>query len=370
MSPARTSPLTRVIFQVHLWGGLALGIYAFLIGLTGSVLVFHEEIRQQMSPPLSVVESTEPPRLGVIRAGVQAHYPDLYPWSLEAPWEAGDPWSSWVQWPGGGKMVYADATGRVIGEMTTDGTWLAVFERFHSVLLLPRGGRLVNGLAGLGVVVVGLSGLVLWWPARGGWNTAFQIVRRSGWKGLVFDLHRVGGVLTLGFVVLFGLTGAYFTWASAYRQIVAAVLPTTPVAPVVRIDAEGPQLPIDELVASAQRALPGARLVRVLMPSDDRQPVTVVLAYGETRADRQMRTSQLTIHPHTAVVLAIDDYRQRRAGDHLIAWLGPLHTGNFSGMMVKVWAVGGLTLPALFVTGFLMWNNRILVPRLRQRRRR
>jgi uncharacterized iron-regulated membrane protein len=54
-------------------------------------------------------------------------------------------------------------------------------------------------------------------------------------------------------------------------------------------------------------------------------------------------------------------YANRGAGDHVISLLGPLHTGHFGGLTVKiVWALAGLAMPALFVTGFLMWWNRVL----------
>jgi uncharacterized iron-regulated membrane protein len=75
----------------------------------------------------------------------------------------------------------------------------------------------------------------------------------------------------------------------------------------------------------------------------------------------------VTLNPHTAEVLAIDDFRQRRAGDHVVSWMGPLHTGHFGGLGLKiVWALAGLAMPALFITGFLMWCNRVLAPRLRR----
>ena len=39
----KRSIVHRVVFQLHLWAGLSLGIYALLIGVTGSILVFREE---------------------------------------------------------------------------------------------------------------------------------------------------------------------------------------------------------------------------------------------------------------------------------------------------------------------------------------
>ncbi len=361
--------LTRATFQIHLWGGLALGLYVFFIGLTGSVLVFHEEILHLMSPRPRIVVTESTPNLEQIRAGIQAGNPGWHPWSLEAPWESGESWGSYLLKPGsGGKMVFADTEGRVVGEINIKGTWLELCEQFHSFLLIPKG-RLYNGIAGLVLVALALSGLYLWWPARGKWNTAFRIVRRSNWKGWVYDLHRVGGALMLGFIVLSGITGGYFTWSAVYKDIVASLLPSKPKQKAAPVLTEGTRLPVDQLVAAAQHAMPETKLVRVLVPKESKQAVTVVLAHGTTRDDRARNTSQLTLHPHSGEVLAIDDYRQRRIGDHLVSWLGPLHTGHFGGFWVKVvWALAGLSLPAMFITGFLMWCNRVLAPRLARRK--
>ena len=47
------------------------------------------------------------------------------------------------------------------------------------------------------------------------------------------------------------------------------------------------------------------------------------------------------------------------AGDVVIAWMSPLHVGNFGGTGVRVaWLVLGLAPPMLFVTGFIMWGVR------------
>ena len=127
----RKSFLKRAVFQVHLWGGLSLGVYAFLIGVTGSALVFHEELMHSMSPPPEIAVTGGAANLEGIRAGIQAHYPDWYPWSLESPKGPGVPWRSDPSKPGGGgKMVYADANGQVVGETKTQGTWLELFEKF------------------------------------------------------------------------------------------------------------------------------------------------------------------------------------------------------------------------------------------------
>src|SRR5689334_14939821 len=42
--------LRRAAFQVHVWVGLAFGLYALVIGLTGALLVFRPELQARAYP--------------------------------------------------------------------------------------------------------------------------------------------------------------------------------------------------------------------------------------------------------------------------------------------------------------------------------
>jgi uncharacterized iron-regulated membrane protein len=57
-----------------------------------------------------------------------------------------------------------------------------------------------------------------------------------------------------------------------------------------------------------------------------------------------------------------------RFGDQVLFWLARLHFGRFAGVPVEIiWTVFGLAPAVLFVTGTLMWWNRVLRPWMRGR---
>ena len=61
---------------------------------------------------------------------------------------------------------------------------------------------------------------------------------------------------------------------------------------------------------------------------------------------------------------------RRSAGDIFLRWFYYLHFGNFMGWKVKaLWVVLGLIPSMLFVTGLIMWWNRVITPKLTSRRR-
>jgi uncharacterized iron-regulated membrane protein len=77
-------------------------------------------------------------------------------------------------------------------------------------------------------------------------------------------------------------------------------------------------------------------------------------------------------HPFSALV----DYLEPldpvsllpRRGDIALEWLARLHFGRFAGIKTKwTWAILGVIPPVLFITGAVMWWNRVLKPFRRTR---
>ena len=47
--------LRKAIFQIHLWTGIGLGIYVVLISVSGSAIVFRNELYKSLWPPPKLV---------------------------------------------------------------------------------------------------------------------------------------------------------------------------------------------------------------------------------------------------------------------------------------------------------------------------
>jgi uncharacterized iron-regulated membrane protein len=80
-------------------------------------------------------------------------------------------------------------------------------------------------------------------------------------------------------------------------------------------------------------------------------------------------------HPFSALVDFLEPLdplsNVPRRGDLALEWLARLHFGRFAGIKTKwTWAILGVIPPVLFITGAVMWWNRVLKPfRLRRTRR-
>src|ERR1700730_12866348 len=52
--------LRRALFQVHLWSGILVGLYILMIAVTGSVLVYRNELYRAATPPPIIPKGSGP----------------------------------------------------------------------------------------------------------------------------------------------------------------------------------------------------------------------------------------------------------------------------------------------------------------------
>lgn len=158
------------MFQIHLWLGLLLVIYAVMIGVSGSILVLREEFQEWtgLNPKVPPILAEGHTLIGFSGASdaVRAKYPKarigfVYPPRKENPGyyvlvANGRERLSVTVHPYSGEILLAEGPKR---------NWLLWFGQMHYFLLMDRNpGFLINGIASALLVVMSLSGLVIWWP--------------------------------------------------------------------------------------------------------------------------------------------------------------------------------------------------------------
>ncbi len=170
----RTIPLRAWLFQVHLWTGIIAGLYAIAIGVTGSILVFREEIGEWESSSFSHV--TPRPRQPYaspdewLAAARKAAGPKLT-LNFTFPEKHGDALIAGTFSPAGSHRFFFDPyTAEFLGVHARTGGALTFIEHLHHNLLLGRTGRLWDGIGALSLLLLSVTGIVIWWPGRRLWK--------------------------------------------------------------------------------------------------------------------------------------------------------------------------------------------------------
>ena len=220
--------LRRALFQVHLWSGIAVGLYVIAICVSGSVLVYRSELRQTFEPqPRFVTVAGARLSQDALAAAAERAYPGS---TVSRIIERDDPARAvTVTLNRGGspqQILFDPYTGEDLGNrlplpyrLTT---WLL---ELHDNLLFGETGRDVNGVGSILLTVLGVTGAVIWWPGVAGWRRALGVDFRAHWRRLIWTLHGAIGIWTVLFLLMWGLTGIYLTIPEPFNALADAIEP-------------------------------------------------------------------------------------------------------------------------------------------------
>jgi len=310
--------LRKAIFQIHLWTGIALGLYVFVISVSGSAIVFRNESYTALWPgPRIVAIGSHKFTHDELRDAARRAYPQYkVSWIWDSK-QANQATEIWMDRQGHKKQRLFDPyTGQDLGEsrpyLIQVMAWLL---DLHVNLLSGKVGRLINGVCAVFVLALSLTGAVLWWPGSRRWRRGLTIQATSNWKLFNWELHSVVGLWMLPFVLMFGFVGVYAGFPGPFQALVNKIAPL-----------------------DVYRPIPEASLV----PNIPVVPVSTPIPRARFRP-------------------------KYSTGDKIIRWFSYLHFGNFAGWPSKaLWVIIGLAPAFLFVTGALMWWNRVISPSARR----
>ena len=218
--------IRRALFQVHLWTAIALALYLVMLSLTGSLLVYRNEINILVAtrkPPFDPKASKLTPQQ--IREAAQRAYPE---WTVTAVSERitrRTPAYEVALERGTGEVEkkgrYFDPyTGKDLGDTFTRGErYLYRVVELHDNLLLDTDGKFWNGVGSIVVTVTCLTGLVVWWPGIARWKRSLVVRWSSGWRRFNWDLHSAFGFWLFLFLLMWGVSGIYLGIPDPFTHI-------------------------------------------------------------------------------------------------------------------------------------------------------
>jgi len=353
----------RVLFQVHLWLGVLTGLYIFVVCATGAALVFRIDMQRAMHPDLFTPRTSGSLADPIaVMASVQKAYPESRVSGIEAPTTTRPTYLAYaVSGDRFATLLLDPVSAELLGEVPEQ-SFVRTLQDLHFDLLGGSRGRLVNGVGALVLLGMCVTGVVIWWPGRSNWTRSLMVDFGRQWRRVNWDLHSALGFWTVALIAMWAATGAYFVFPTPIRLAVNRISPltnaATPQSQPAQTVASRPSW--RALVDAAQRRVPGQHVARVVLPSSDTSPFLVMFSRVQPTPGNPELTS-VYLDQYTGETLTVPSLARRSAGDIVMAWLTPLHVGNFGGNGIRVaWLLLGLAPPVLFVTGFIMWWTRVV----------
>lgn len=372
-SKPRSSRWRGWMFQAHLYAGLAAGLALSVIGLSGALLVYAPEFELGADTAAGRVAEAEPAertaaRLLGERPGMRLQDVRFDRFGNATVFHLQDAGGS-----GSGRrdlfVAIDPATGAVLREADRrSGAWHWLRELHHD-LLAGKSGRKANGvLAGI-LLTLAATGIVIWWPGPALWRKRLGVQKGAGWKRANWDLHNAGGFWTCAGLAFFAVTGMIFAWPETARRLAGVAEKPKPEWRLATVGDSG-RAPAALLASAAEGAVPGGRIALIKFPKKAGEPVE---ARVKTPFDSHMHGhSRVWLDPATATVLRVEDFRTLPLAQRALAVAGQIHKGHFTeagwpgAALRALWIPLGLAPGLLFLTGFLMWWNRVVAKRLRK----
>ena len=352
----------RALFQVHLWLGVITGLYIFVVCVTGAALVFRIDMQRALHPNLFTPSASGPAAEPMaIMESVTKAYPGEQLSGIDAPTTERPTYLAYTSSGNDFRALLLDpVTASMLGEIPKT-SFVRTLQDLHFDLLGGRTGRTVNGIGAAALALMCVTGLVIWWPGRSNWRRSLLVDVSRNWKRINWDLHSAVGFWTVALILMWAVTGIYFAFPSAFRSTVNRISPITK-AQIPQSSPRDGREPLSwrALVDEAQRHAPGQHVARVVIPSSEK--AAFLVQFSPVRpTPLGADLFSVYLDQYSGVMLMPADAGARTAGDVVMAWVAPLHVGNFGGDGIRVaWLLLGLAPGLLFVTGFIMWWTRVV----------
>lgn len=342
------APARGLAKRLHRWLGLSLGFAYGLMGLSGAILVFKDELLAWQYPALGTVAAEGMP-LAAWLSRAEARYPGLR--SVRLPQDGTGYYQVFMP---GGDRHYLDGQGERLLTRQARGDALAWLEEFHHRLLAGEAGEWLLGVLAIATLALLVLGLWLWWPKSGRWGTALRLAWSDGGVRRWFDGHRVIAAVAAVLLAYNVLTGLMMSMHGAPQVLFTVFDADPPTAPPRSLEPPlGSRLPWAELLARARAALPEGRITVVAPPAAD-QPASFRLRQpGECHP---LGRGGVALHPGTGELLWAVDVRRLNAGTRLAYAQFPLHAGKLGSPVVTALTVlAGLVPVWLLASGLRLW---------------
>ena len=351
----------NLLLNLHLWAALLASAFLLILGLTGGLLVYERDIDHALNKRLfDVRPATQPLPLGKLFSGLEIAHPGYHVTDMAFSREPDIAYQMYLN-PGGdaeGFVVTVNQyNGRELGNASAANQFMNLVNGFHTHLLVEtrrEAGKIIVGVASVLLLFLSCSGLVLWWRRK-----LFVVNWSAAPRRVNFDLHNMLGVLCSLFLFCFSLTGIALTWEESTSKFVnrvtgSAGMPLTP--ELVEATPGAAPLGVDQILAAAQAALPGAEPDSLsLHPGES---VDVRMKFPEDRSP--VGRSRVWLDPYTGRVLNVWSTRTAPIGFKINRmWIREIHTGDIFGWPTRMLAcIVSLVLPVLTTTGTVIWWHR------------
>ena len=351
--------MNKKLYLFHRYLGLIVSIPLIIISLTGSILVFKEELDHWLMPELAKVEGTPGQRLSYdkLRAAINLKFTgfEIGSWEVFDDGETADRIYLLKHGTNEWFKAYLDQYQGIVrsepvavDHYLTD--WLL---DLHYKFLIGNTGLWLTGLGSLILIFMGISGLIIY---RKFWKKFFTLRLKAKPIGLFADIHKLIGIWSSPILLIIGFTGVYWNISGIIHNELEH---HEEHEHLITKRLYSHELSLDQIMTNSEQQMGGFRATYLLFPYEPDLQITIFGEVSDTSFLTSQYSSTVSFDKQNGERLA--NYDIREAPFFLVAVdsFRKLHFGSFAGLPSRIiWFMIGLT-PLIFaMTGCYMWLKR------------
>ncbi|PIF33507.1 putative iron-regulated membrane protein [Flavobacterium sp. 9] len=370
----------KIILKIHLWLGLGSGLIIVILGITGCIYVFDEELRpivyhdsyyadetKNEQKPLSELLKITQDSIGkdkpINALNIRNEKNATVTLYTNKTIENKNPIWYWDTTAYNYHIFINPFTGKIqkIEDATTE-FFEVVFSLHWSLLLTNDIGQPIVGIAVIIFIISLITGLILWWPknkAAAKQRYWFRWKNTTQWKRKNYDLHNILGFYVTILALLIALTGLVwsFEWVNNGVKWIAnggQTIENTQKEIKSDVSKNNNQNPLDKIYATLKNDFPNAESYNISIPEDSLQSQFVFVDNGGSFDKILLQFDQ-----YTGKLLDKKTYDDRNNGDKIRSLNYDIHAGGILGLPGKILAFfASFICASLPVTGFYIWWGR------------
>ncbi|NAR78203.1 hypothetical protein GPS50_00340 [Acinetobacter haemolyticus] len=362
----------KVFFQIHWFLGITAGLILSLMGITGAIYSYDQQILKWINQESYVVEVVNTPKL--TPAQLYQHFNQQQPEiEINSITIAADPTASStvnIKKEGarrGYNMMVNPYTAEILPEVKGR-EFFQFIQRLHRNLTAGEYGAQITGASTLMLIFFVLSGLYLRFPKKHSLKQWLFIKPKLKGRNFIWDLHAVVGTWVVIFYLLFACTGLYWSydwWRAGMFKVMGVEQPQRHQQNHDQNKKEQPDLSNQQINMILTQAWTGVNAnigrdyssLTLNIPKIADQKVEVTFIDPTPQHERARNQAIYNYQSHQFEKL--DLYEDKKLNEKIMSSMLPVHRGSFFGSTYQFIAMlASLTMPLFFVTGWMLYLKR------------
>lgn len=348
----------KFFLNIHLYLSLIAGIIITISCLTGSILIFEDELKELFHPERYIVTpGKERLSLNVLAGNLKQVEPNAKIKNVKVYQEAKR--SIEVSFKGRKKnLAFINPySGRVIDIISAKKDFFAWVRTLHRTLFANKVGKFITGCSAFIFVFILITGIVLWWPKswrifkkRATYKSDASPKRRN------YDLHVVTGFYASLILFIMAFTGLAwsFKWFNNGIYAITNSSQKQPELPKTEWKEGGETVLLQQFYDVVSVDVKDVEYYRFSLPEKDGGVMELMVL--PKNAKHASATDMYYYNPISRLQLGSLKFEDRNLGQKVRRAFYPIHTGSVFGWVSKIiWflaCLAGVTFP---ITGTIMW---------------